>query len=81
MQSQGVMEAPSADTKHPPHASQDIAKDCLTCRVVGTGTFLGVGGYALWQSRSVAPGTPMQKRFLALMGIGFLAGGVLRWTK
>ncbi|KAJ3787301.1 hypothetical protein GGU10DRAFT_244439, partial [Lentinula aff. detonsa] len=44
--------------------------DCISCRIVGTGTFATVGGYALWQSRAVAPGTPMQKRVMAGVGVG-----------
>jgi hypothetical protein len=70
MQSQEAMEASSKDSRHTPPVGQEIPKECITCKIVGTGTFLGVGGYALWQSRSVAPGTQMQKRFLAFMGIG-----------
>ncbi|KAH7876837.1 uncharacterized protein C8R40DRAFT_1002326, partial [Lentinula edodes] len=44
--------------------------DCISCRIVGTGTFATVGGYALWQSRAVSPGTPMQKRVMAGVGVG-----------
>ncbi|KAK7472960.1 hypothetical protein VKT23_001064 [Stygiomarasmius scandens] len=54
-------------------------KDCPTCRLVGTATFATVGGYALWQSRAVAPGTPLQKRMMAGVGIALLGAGVVRW--
>ncbi|THV06717.1 hypothetical protein K435DRAFT_452285 [Dendrothele bispora CBS 962.96] len=54
-------------------------KDCPTCRIVGTATFTTVGGYALWQSRAVAPGTPLQKRMMAGVGVALLGAGVVRW--
>ncbi|KAJ8076962.1 hypothetical protein PM082_001385 [Marasmius tenuissimus] len=54
-------------------------KDCLSCRIVGTTTLTGVGGYALWQSRAVAPGTPLQKRFMSGVGVVLIMGGVYRW--
>ncbi|KAG6861672.1 hypothetical protein C0995_013241 [Termitomyces sp. Mi166 len=54
-------------------------KDCLSCRIIGTGTLAGVGSYAFWQSRAAAPGSPWQKRIMAGLGTAFLAGSVLRW--
>lgn len=45
-------------------------KDCLSCRIIGTGTLAGVGSYAFWQSRAVAPGSPWQKRAMAGLGVG-----------
>ncbi|KAK0504516.1 hypothetical protein EDD18DRAFT_302643 [Armillaria luteobubalina] len=45
-------------------------KDCLSCRIIGTGTLTGVGGYALMQSKATAPGTPVQKRIMAGLGVG-----------
>ena len=47
-------------------------KDCMSCRIIGTVTLAGTGSYALWQSRAVAPGTPLQKKGLALVGAGEL---------
>lgn len=44
--------------------------DCLSCRIVGTGTLAGVGSYAIWQSRAAAPGGPAQKRIVAGLGVG-----------
>lgn len=45
------------------------SKDCLSCRIVGTGTFAGVGAYALYQARPAALGSPMQKRLVAGLGV------------
>ncbi|RDB25244.1 hypothetical protein Hypma_008014 [Hypsizygus marmoreus] len=53
--------------------------DCLSCRIVGTGTLGGVGSYAIYQSRAAAPGTPGQKRIVAGLGVALLVGGVIRW--
>ena len=49
---------------------QQNPKDCLSCRIIGTGTLGGVGIYALWQTRVAAPGTPLQKKGLAIVGLG-----------
>ncbi|KAH0589214.1 hypothetical protein H2248_004977 [Termitomyces sp. 'cryptogamus'] len=54
-------------------------KDCLSCRIIGTGTLAGVGSYAFWQARAAAPGSPWQKRIMAGLGTAFLAGSILRW--
>ena len=45
-------------------------KECLSCRLVGTGALGGVGSYALWQSRATAPGSLAQKRVVAGLGVG-----------
>jgi len=45
-------------------------KDCSSCRIVGSGTFAGVGIYALMQARATAPGTPAQKRIIGGLGVG-----------
>jgi len=44
--------------------------DCLSCRIVGCGTFAGVGIYALMQARATAPGSPAQKRIIGGLGVG-----------
>ena len=44
--------------------------DCLSCRIIGTGALIGVGSYAIVQSRPTAPGTLVQKRVLAGLGVG-----------
>ncbi|KAG7090929.1 hypothetical protein E1B28_010002 [Marasmius oreades] len=54
-------------------------KDCLSCRVIGTTTLTGVGGYALWQSRTIAAGTPLQKRLMSGVGVALILGGGYRW--
>lgn len=48
------------------------SKDCLSCRIVGSATFAGVGIYALLQSRASAPGTFAQKRIIGGLGVGML---------
>jgi len=45
-------------------------KECLSCRVMGTGVLAGTGAYAIWQSRATAPGSPGQKRIVAGLGLG-----------
>ncbi|TFK74527.1 hypothetical protein BDN72DRAFT_788678 [Pluteus cervinus] len=57
------------------------SKNCLSCRIVGSGTFAGVGAYALWQSRAAAPGTPAQKRIVAGLGVALCVGSVIRWLQ
>lgn len=47
-----------------------IPKECLSCRLIGTGALGGVGSYALWQSRATAPGSLGQKRVVAGLGVG-----------
>jgi hypothetical protein len=61
------------------HSSSERSKDCLGCRIVGSATFATVGTYALWQSRATAPGSPAQKRIVAVLGAAFLAGSLFRW--
>ncbi|KAF9528520.1 hypothetical protein CPB83DRAFT_854302 [Crepidotus variabilis] len=53
--------------------------ECLSCRITGTGIMAGTGAYAVWQSRAAAPGTLMQKRIVAGLGIGLMIGSVFRW--
>ncbi|KAF5385863.1 hypothetical protein D9615_002357 [Tricholomella constricta] len=57
------------------HNASRPYKDCLSCRIIGTGTLAGVGSYAIWQSRAAALGSPGQKKIVAGLGIG----GVVRW--
>lgn len=45
-------------------------RECLSCRIIGSGAFAGVGTYALWQSRAAAKGSPGQKRIVAGLGVG-----------
>ena len=45
------------------------SKDCLSCRIMGTGLMAGTGSYAIWQSRAAAPGSA-QKKVVASLGLG-----------
>ncbi|KAF8197991.1 hypothetical protein BJ912DRAFT_952748 [Pholiota molesta] len=45
-------------------------KECLSCRIMGTGVLAGTGSYAIWQSRASAPGSPGQKKIVAGLGLG-----------
>ncbi|KAH9831778.1 uncharacterized protein C8Q71DRAFT_714852 [Rhodofomes roseus] len=56
-------------------------QDCLACRIIGSAALAGLGVHSLNQSRAHQPGTPMGKRIMAGLGICFLAGSYLRWTK
>ncbi|KAF8418247.1 hypothetical protein L210DRAFT_3476328 [Boletus edulis BED1] len=55
-------------------------KDCISCKVVGTGALALTGLYALRMARSQAPGTVFGKTMMAGIGVGFLAGSVVRWN-
>ncbi|KAF8972903.1 hypothetical protein BDZ97DRAFT_1778276 [Flammula alnicola] len=48
------------------------SKECLSCRIMGTGVLAGTGSYAIWQSRAAAPGSPGQKKIVAGLGLGTL---------
>lgn len=45
-------------------------KECLSCRIMGTGVMAGTGSYAIWQARAAAPGSPGQKKIIAGLGLG-----------
>lgn len=49
------------------------ANDCLSCRIIGASALGGTGAYAIWQSRTAAPGSIGQKRVLAGLGLGTFA--------
>ncbi|KDQ57697.1 hypothetical protein JAAARDRAFT_114147, partial [Jaapia argillacea MUCL 33604] len=55
-------------------------KDCLTCRIIGSGALGAVGIYALNQSRAHQPGSVVGKRIMAGVGVCFLVGSVIRWS-
>lgn len=59
----------------------ETKQDCMSCRVVGTVTFAGVGVYSIWLSRAAAQGSLLQKRITMGFGIGFLGAGILRWLR
>ena len=56
--------------KQPGSVERPKSKECLSCRIIGTGALGGVGSYALWQSRAAAPGSIGQKRVVAGLGVG-----------
>ncbi|KAI0793070.1 hypothetical protein BC629DRAFT_1592978 [Irpex lacteus] len=61
-------------------AKDELApKECLTCRIIGTGALAGVGMYALQASRPHAPGSIIGKRITAGVGVGFLIASAFRW--
>ncbi|KAF9233567.1 hypothetical protein BU15DRAFT_9404, partial [Melanogaster broomeanus] len=53
--------------------------DCISCRVIGTGALGLTGLYALRMARPRAPGSVFGKMVMAGIGVGFLAGSVVRW--
>ncbi len=62
--------APRQGSEGPvPVELQQNPKDCLACRVIGTGALGGVGIYALNQSRAHAPGSVVGKRIMAGVGV------------
>ena len=48
---------------------KDRYRECLTCRVIGTGALAATGIYALNQSRAHAPGSPAGKKAMAGVGV------------
>lgn len=44
-------------------------RDCLSCKIIGSGAFVATGLYALHASRSSAPGTVIGKRLMGGIGI------------
>lgn len=48
-------------------------KDCLACRVIGTGALGATGIYALNMTRASAPGSPLGKRVMGSVGVGTYA--------
>ena len=62
--------APPKSNNQPGFVSRTKPKECLSCRLIGTGALGGVGSYALWQSRATAPGSLGQKRVVAGLGVG-----------
>jgi len=55
-------------------------RDCLTCRVIGTGALGLTGIYALNQARPHAPGSLMGKRLIGATGVVLLVAAVMRWN-
>ncbi|OSX58195.1 hypothetical protein POSPLADRAFT_1060706 [Postia placenta MAD-698-R-SB12] len=63
------------------HAQPPPRQDCLACRVIGTTALGAVGVYALHQSRAHQPGSPLGKRIMAVVGLGFLVASGMRWAR
>lgn len=49
-------------------------RECLSCRIMGTGVMAGTGSYAIWHARAAAPGSPGQKKIIAGLGLGESCG-------
>ena len=64
-------DSPSQPTSRP--------RDCLSCRVIGTGALGATGLYAINQGRAHQPGSVVGKRIMAGVGVLFLFGSVVRW--
>ncbi|TFL07746.1 hypothetical protein BDV98DRAFT_600012 [Pterulicium gracile] len=58
-----------------------LNRDCLSCRLVGSGTLGGVGLYALYQTRPAAPGSAAGKRLVGVVGFGLLLASAIRWKQ
>ncbi|KAF8875802.1 hypothetical protein CPB84DRAFT_1715272 [Gymnopilus junonius] len=72
----------SEQTFESTNASQALSsppRECLSCRIMGTGILAGTGSYAIWQSRAAATGTPLQKKMVATVGLALIIGSVFRW--
>ncbi|EJF59627.1 hypothetical protein DICSQDRAFT_64674 [Dichomitus squalens LYAD-421 SS1] len=79
-QSGSIVKLSNEDARTEQALAQTEFQDCLTCRIIGTGALAGVGIYALRMSRAGAPGSPVGKRIMGGVGIGFLIGSYFRWT-
>jgi hypothetical protein len=67
----------NASQPSPPQRIPD--RDCLSCRVIGTGALGATGLYALNQARTHQPGSRVGKQIMAGVGVLFLLGSVARW--
>ncbi|KAG8993434.1 hypothetical protein FRB90_000698 [Tulasnella sp. 427] len=53
-------------------------KDCLPCRLVGTTVLVGTGLYGLGAARPGKPGSPMERRIMGVVSVGFILAGIGR---
>ncbi|KIK96845.1 hypothetical protein PAXRUDRAFT_825533 [Paxillus rubicundulus Ve08.2h10] len=74
------MSSPSSPVLAPEDVKLREYKDCISCRVVGTGALGLTGLYAFRMARPRAPGSVFGKVMMAGIGVGFLAGSVVRWN-
>jgi len=54
-------------------------RDCLSCRIVGTGTLGITGLYALSNSRAHSPGSLWGKRAMAAVGTTLIVAAAIHW--
>ena len=61
-------------------SSRSSDKDCLECRVIGTGALGGSSLYVLYHQQQIPRGTnPLNRLSLALFSAALGAGAVWRW--
>ncbi|CCI43971.1 unnamed protein product [Albugo candida] len=58
--------------------SEGPIEDCLSCRIIGTMTLVGLSGYFYHQSQKVAPALKTQRYWLQFCSAGFLLAGIAR---
>jgi hypothetical protein len=56
-------------------------EDCVSCRVVGTAAFAGLGAYSLWQRRLISPAMRYRRAGLVVMATGLFGVSAYRWFK
>ena len=61
-------------------ANSSANRDCLSCRLIGSGTMLAVSGYTMLQRMNMPKNQPGQRLFLLAMATGFAGLGVARFT-
>ncbi|KAF8839791.1 hypothetical protein BDN67DRAFT_730749 [Paxillus ammoniavirescens] len=72
--------SPSSSVPTPEDVKLREYKDCISCRVIGAGALGLTGLYAFRMARPRAPGSVFGKVMMAGIGVGFLAGSVVRWN-
>jgi len=58
---------------------KEMDEDCFSCRLIGSGAFLGVSGYLLLQRQSVHVRDKKYRAALAVASATFGVLGVYRW--
>ncbi|KIO30903.1 hypothetical protein M407DRAFT_20025 [Tulasnella calospora MUT 4182] len=66
--------SPSDPNQSPPKNP----KDCLPCRIVGATALVGTGLYGLGAARPGKPGSPLERRIMGVVGVGFILAGIGR---
>ena len=57
---------------------QELAEDCLGCRLVGVGTFSGLGAYALYQQWQIPKTRVLHRVTVGVMSAAFFSVAVAR---